>query len=60
MRLVRGQAQHDEVRIGAVKAVPGGGVVVGLTALMSDELHDLVLTFASFLKSFKGNRTLEA
>ena len=43
MRLVRREAEHDEVRVKAVKAVGGVGVKSRLRALLSHELHDLVL-----------------
>ena len=44
VRLVCGQAQHDEVSVGPVETVMGVGIVVGLAPLTTDEIHDLVLT----------------
>ena len=42
--LVYGQPQHDEMSVGPVEAVMGGGVVVRLTSLTTDVVHDLMLT----------------
>ena len=37
------QIQHDEICISSVETVVGVGVVVRLTSLMTNEVHDLVL-----------------
>ena len=44
--LVGGETEHDEIGIGAAKDVMGVGIVVGLSSLPSDVVHDLVLAFA--------------
>ena len=41
--LVRRQAQHDEIGVGAAQTVVRVRVVVGLRALTPDVVHDLVL-----------------
>ena len=46
MGLVRKQAQHDEVGIQTVDAVPRVGIKAGLGLLGADEIHDLVLTLS--------------
>mmetsp|Transcript_11730 Transcript_11730/g.27665 ORF Transcript_11730/g.27665 Transcript_11730/m.27665 type:complete len:309 (+) Transcript_11730:1568-2494(+) len=46
VRLMGGQAQHDEIRIGTIQAVPGVRIVVRLCPLQSNELHDFVLALA--------------
>lgn len=42
--LVCGQAQHDEISVGATQNMLRVGVVVWLGALLTDEVHDLVLS----------------
>ena len=42
-RLMRGQAQHDEVGIEAIEAVARVGIPAGAAALLPDVRHDLVL-----------------
>eukprot|EP00047_Mylnosiga_fluctuans_P011955 m.23935 g.23935 ORF g.23935 m.23935 type:complete len:497 (-) comp3950_c0_seq2:77-1567(-) len=49
VRLVRRQAQHNQVGIEAVEAVAREGVVVGPLLLRADEVHDLVLALAGHL-----------
>ena len=44
--LVGGKTEHDEIGIGAAKDVMGVGIVVGLSSLPADVVHDLVLAFA--------------
>ena len=44
--LVSGQAEHDEVGVGAAQHVARVGVVVRLGALAPDVVHDLVLALA--------------
>ena len=46
VRLVCGQSQHDEVGISTIETVVGVGVVVRLTLLTMNEVHDLVFTFS--------------
>mmetsp|Transcript_3575 Transcript_3575/g.8633 ORF Transcript_3575/g.8633 Transcript_3575/m.8633 type:complete len:208 (-) Transcript_3575:157-780(-) len=41
-----GQAQHDEIGIGTIQAVPGVRIVVRLCPLQSNELHDFMLALA--------------
>jgi hypothetical protein len=41
---MRGQSQHDEICVGSVEAVVGIGVVVRLTSLSTNVVHDLMLT----------------
>ncbi len=43
VRLVGGQAQHDQVSVGPAEDVVGVRVVVGLGALTTDEIHEFVL-----------------
>ena len=45
MRVVRGEAEHHEVSVEAVEAVPHVRVVARLAAAVADILHDLVLAF---------------
>ena len=43
VRFVRGQPQHDEVRVRPAQHVLGVGVVVGGGPLLANVVHDLVL-----------------
>ena len=45
VRLVCSQTQHYEIGIGATQAVMRVRVVVGLGALATDVVHDLVLAY---------------
>ena len=49
-RLVRGQSEHDEVRIQAVQAVPQRRVPARPPALLADVGHDLVLALARHIR----------
>ena len=40
---MRRQAQHDEICVGSVETVVGVRVMVWLTSLTTNEVHDLVL-----------------
>ena len=42
--LMRGQTQHDQVCVSSIETVMSVGVMVGLTLLMTNEVHDLVFT----------------
>ena len=46
MRLVRCKPEHDEIGVGAAQDVMSVGIVIGLSALPPDEVHDLVLALA--------------
>ena len=39
-----GQPQHDEISVGPLETVTSVGVVVRLTSLTMDVVHDLMLT----------------
>ena len=38
-----GQTQHDQICVSSVETVVSVGVMVGLTSLTTNEVHDLVL-----------------
>ena len=46
VRLVRRKPEHDEIGVGAAQDVMRVGIVIGLGALSTDEVHDLVLALA--------------
>ena len=54
MRVVAAEAEHHEVRVQAVQAVPRVRVVAGQRLLVADEVHDLVFTLARGLVSAVG------
>jgi hypothetical protein len=58
VRLVRGQGQHDEVRVESVEAVPSVGVVVRLGFGVTEVVHDLVLALPRSLGP--GDNDLDA
>lgn len=49
VRLMCGQAQHDEVGICPIQTVVGVRVVVGLPTLTTNVVHDLVLSFSWYV-----------
>ena len=46
MWLMRGEGKHDEISIQAIQAVPGVGVPSLSPALLTDHVHDLVLSLS--------------
>ena len=46
---MRAQTEHHEIGVEAVEAVARLDVVVRLTSLVTDEFHDLVLSFSRYL-----------
>ena len=42
VRLVGGEAQHDQICIQAIQAMPGVGIITRLALRVSDVLHDFV------------------
>jgi hypothetical protein len=53
VRVVAEQAEHDEVGVEAVHAVPHVGVVPRLSLVEANVLHDLVFSLARNLKAPK-------
>ena len=53
LRLVGCEAEHNEIGVGSAEDVVGVGVVIGLSTLATDVVHDLV--FALTLKWQKKN-----
>ena len=51
VRVVAAEAEHHEVRVQPVQAVPRVRVIAGQRLLVADEVHDLVLTLARGLVS---------
>ena len=46
MGLVGCKPEHDKIGVGAAQDVMRVGIVIGLSALLPDEIHDLVLALA--------------
>lgn len=58
VRLVRGECQHDQIRIQSVQHVMCVRIVAGLVTLMSNVVHNLVLTLAGYIGIAQNHRNL--